>query len=128
VGANISGTLNYVLAKNSGTDSGTMSGTDSVYIYQGQTDGSWDGTSAEACAPSSRCANTWTMDSGWWTVKNASAITTGSNTTFPHGYADIADGSGVGISTGFTSFPRTTRSRWSSTAAAQMSESASFLR
>lgn len=97
-------TLNYTFATDTSTSTGTLSasgGTDSAYIYQGQST-SMIGNSD--CAYTSACANTYTTDIGWNIVKNASSITTGNQTQYPTGWADISDGSGNGLEIGVYQF------------------------
>jgi hypothetical protein len=96
---NISGTLNYSIATHTTPHTGTVStagGTDTVYIYQGQSQSKqWD-----ECTEGSNCANKYTTDTGYTVVKNAAQQASGSSTQYPQGWADIANSSGVGIQMG----------------------------
>ncbi len=93
---NISGPANYAIANDTSSPStGSVSGTDSVYLYQGESQlmtlaGSWCGYQ---CVP-------YTNDKGYSIVKNGSTVLAGADTQYPQGWADITDGNGVGVETG----------------------------
>ena len=88
---NISGTLTYQIAKNSGIATGTTSGTDSTYLYQAE---------SQLAEPSGYCASKchpYSTISGWAIMHNGGSVATGSASQYVAGWADIADGSGVGV-------------------------------
>jgi hypothetical protein len=92
--ANISGTLNWKIAGDSsvctsGVCSGTMSGTDYTYIYQGKSNSMTSGTLALPVA--------YTSDTGYTIRNNTTTLATGDAAHFPTGWADIADASGNGM-------------------------------
>ena len=92
---NIAGTLHYTVANDTATPTaGTMSGTDSVYLYQGQSQflkGShWCGN---GCIP-------YTDDLGYSIRKNSATLAAGDDTKFVQGWADISDSSGAGVEIG----------------------------
>ena len=99
-GVNLSGTLNYAIANDTGTPAtGTVSGSDTAYVYQG-------GSTLMADARTG-CGNPCTLytpDTGYRITKNASNITTGTVNQYPQGWADIANGSGVGVEIGAYQF------------------------
>ena len=106
ISPNITGTLTYTIAKDSGTQTGTLNqagGTDSVYIYQGQSTlmSSTDATNGNC---STACKNTYTPDSGFQIVNNGSTLVTGTSAQYPAGYADISDANGVGMEIGVYQF------------------------
>ncbi len=91
--------LKYTIATDTSTATGTLNasgGTDSAYIYQGQS----QAMAYNDCAYQSACANSFTNDTGWTVVKNASATVSGGSAQYPAGWADISDSSGNGIETG----------------------------
>jgi hypothetical protein len=92
---NISGTLNYTIANHTGAPStGTMSGTDSVYLYQGESQlMKWQDWCGSGCVP-------YTTDTGYSIVKNGSTIISGTDTQYPQGWADISNTNGVGVEIG----------------------------
>jgi hypothetical protein len=77
----MSGTLNFTIGSNSGTQTGTLNqsgGTDQAYLYEGQT-GHFTG--GQQCGPSAgnqvsayaSCANGYTPDQGWEIVKSTTS-------------------------------------------------------
>jgi hypothetical protein len=108
--ANLSGTLNYIIATHNSTSTGTLNnsaGTDScgeggsaqcAYIYQAEStmmkNPGWctGGTWATCVAPASI--------SGYSVIANGSAATTGTSAQWPAGWADLTDSSGAGIEIG----------------------------
>lgn len=91
---NISGTLTYQIANDATTTSGTMSGTDSTYLYQAESDlGKASGWCAGTCGPPSTI-------SGFSIMHNGSALVSGSSSQYPIGWADIATSGGVGVMIG----------------------------
>lgn len=93
---NISGPLNYTFANSTGTPTvGTVSGSDSAYLYQGKSSpmqyGSWCG--------GDQCIDL-TTDSGWRINKNGSDTQTGSSAQPVQGWGDISNGSGAGVEIG----------------------------
>jgi hypothetical protein len=103
---NLTGTLNYSIAApttgtgcNGTTCSGTLNqaaGTDSVYLYQAESTlmkfPGW-------CATGSGCVPMTTL-TGYSVVKNGVAVTTGTGSQYPQGWADISDSSGAGVQIG----------------------------
>jgi hypothetical protein len=92
---NISGTLNYSVANDTASPTtGTVSGTDNVYLYQGESQNmkspDWCGY---GCVP-------YTTDAGYSIVKNGTPVLNGTDTQYPQGWADISDGNGVGVEIG----------------------------
>jgi hypothetical protein len=92
--ANISGTRSFQIAKDASTiESGTISGSDDAYIYQGATEhmeaDNWDAVTPQ-----------YTTDAGWDVRENGVSLDTGDNTTHVGGWADIRDASGVGVQIG----------------------------
>ncbi len=99
LGANISSTLNYSMANHTGTPTtGTMSGSDEVTLFQGQSQlMQWD----DCHTSSPACADLLTTVHGYAIKKNGSdLITPGTETQYPQGWADISNGSGVGVQIG----------------------------
>ncbi len=96
--ANIAGTRSYRIAKDAGTEAtGTMSGSNDVYVYAGQTEWlrheQWGGSGA---VPP-------TNDEGWKVILNGntgSPVDSGPIAEHVDGWADIRDASGVGVSIG----------------------------
>jgi len=101
-GVNLSGTTNFTFANHTGTPTtGTLSGSDSAYIYQGQSllmgDAGWSG-----------CGNpctTFTLDSGYRVAKNGAILTSGSSSQYPQGWAEVSSStSGAGVEIGTYQF------------------------
>jgi hypothetical protein len=95
IAPNISGTLNYTVANDTATPTaGTMSGTDSVYLYQGQSQfmkgANWCGYGCIAYTP----------DIGYKIAKNTTMLASGDDTKAVQGWADISDSSGAGVEIG----------------------------
>lgn len=96
---NISGTLTYTVANHTGTPTtGTMSGTDSVYLYQGLSISQLGSGPAQAAGSAGFVP--LTTDSGYRITKNGANLLTGTNTQYPQGWADISNASGVGVEIG----------------------------
>jgi hypothetical protein len=97
---NISGTLNYaiggaVVSNGTGTvQTGTMTTSDSVYLYQGRTN-----LLASNCSGANGCID-FTTDDGYVMKKNTSTLASGDSTKYVEGWADISDASGVGVEIG----------------------------
>ena len=99
----LTGTLNYTFAKHAGAgnETGTISGADSVYLYQAQSRLlkvlNW--CEAAGCVPIS-------ADRGYTLVKTASATPTpatlasGTQFEYPVGWADLSNATGAGIQIG----------------------------
>jgi len=97
---NIQGTLAYTMATDAATQTGTLNqpgGTDSVYIYQGQSQALIGNSD---CAYQSACANSFTTDLGYVAQKNNATIVSGGPTQYPQGWMDCSDSSGTGIEIG----------------------------
>ncbi len=99
---NITGPLTYTIANDTASPStGTLNqagGTDSAYIYQGESQAmNWhewcSSNSTPACVP-------YTPDTGYTISKNGSPVLQGSDTQFPQGWADISDSNGIGVEIG----------------------------
>jgi len=94
----ISGTLTYKIANDAGITTSTMSGSDTTYLYQAESNlaksSSWCNAT---CNPPSTI-------SGWAIMHNGSAVLTGSASQYPTGWADIATSGGVGILIGQDQF------------------------
>ncbi len=92
---NISGTLNYTVANDTAIPTtGTMAGSDSVYLYQGESQHmKWQDWCGDGCVP-------FTKDKGYLIVKNGHTILGGSDTQYVQGWADISDRNGVGVQIG----------------------------
>jgi hypothetical protein len=95
--ATLSGTRTYQIAKHGGAvETGTMSGTDDISLYQGQSllmkEADWCGS---GCVP-------YTTDTGYVLKKNGATIATGTEApnNAPGGWADINDSTGVGVTIG----------------------------
>lgn len=92
---NITGPVTYKIGNHTASaTTGTASGSDSVYLYQGEalsmkTD-DWCGW---GCVP-------YTTDRGYSIVKNGLTVLSGTNAQYPQGWADVSDASGVGVETG----------------------------
>ena len=74
---------------------GSLSSTDSVYLYQGQSsflqDKNWSNCNDPCTA--------WTTDAGWRIAKNGSTLTSGTNAQPTEGWANL-DAGGVGVNFG----------------------------
>lgn len=93
------GTLNWNIGNHTGISTpttGTMTSTNTVFIYRGQntalTDSSW-GNCGSPCAM-------FTQDAGYAITKNGTSLQTGTNAQIEVGYADLANSSNVGIQIG----------------------------
>ena len=91
----LSGSPNYAIANHTATPTtGTLSGTDSVYLYQGDSQQmryqDWCGF---GCVP-------YTKDSGYTIAKNGAVLLGGTSGQYPQGWADITDSRGVGVEIG----------------------------
>jgi len=95
IAPNISGTLNYTIANDTGSPTtGTVSGTDSVYIYQGESQlMKYYNYCGSGCVP-------FTTDTGYKIVKNTTTLLSGGDTQYPQGWADISNAAGVGVEIG----------------------------
>jgi len=95
--ANLGGTLAYSIGTDAAPQTGTLSsGSDSAYLYQGQTNAlQWSET-----PPASPVANSYTTDTGFNVVKNGSTQYHGDLTQTPQGWADISGNGGAGIEIG----------------------------
>ena len=93
---NIAGTLNYTIATHATPQTGTLSGEDSVYIYQGQSEFMCDGN----CPFGSSCANSYTRDTGYSVMKSGAAVASGNSRQYHTGWADIRDATGAGVQVG----------------------------
>lgn len=91
----ISGTASYSIANHTGSPStGTLTGTDSVYLYQGVSQQmKWQDWCGYLCVP-------YTTDVGYSIKKNNATVVSGSDSQYPQGWANVQDGSGVGIEIG----------------------------
>jgi hypothetical protein len=98
VSPNISGTLAYTIATDGAPQTGSLSASDSAYIYQGQSQ--FMTATASGCDYQSSCANTYTKDTGYIAKKNSAAIASGDGTKAIGGWADISNSSGVGVEIG----------------------------
>jgi hypothetical protein len=102
IAPNISGTLQYTVAADStactaGVCTGTMSGSDSVFIYQGQSS-----LMAQQADCNATCMGTFTPDIGYVVSKNTTTLALNSDGSQTPGafYADVKDSSGVGVEIG----------------------------
>lgn len=103
---NITGPLTYTIEANA-TQTGTLDqtgGTDSAYVYQGQSRWMIPVNSDIPCDVASPCANTYTTDSGFVAKKNSTTLATGTTSQYPQGWADIRNSSGAGIEIGMHEF------------------------
>lgn len=91
----ISGTLTYTLATDSKPHTGTLSGSDTAYIYQGQSDWMLFSDGCDAA-----CQKAFTPDLGYVVRKNNTTLAIGDRTKAVGGWADIADSSGAGVEIG----------------------------
>ncbi len=98
IDANISGTINYNMATDTTPVTGTLSGSDTLYIYQAQSSNFILG--GTGCDYQSSCANKYTMDIGYVAKKNATTVASGDQTKIIGGWLDCYNSSGVGIQTG----------------------------
>jgi len=87
----------FTIANHTGTPTtGTVTGTDSVYLYQGESQSmKWQ----DWCNTGSGCV-TFTNDAGYSIVQNGAVLLSGTDTQYPQGWADISDGNGVGVTIG----------------------------
>jgi YetA-like protein/Bacterial Ig-like domain (group 1)/Dockerin type I domain len=106
ISPNLSGTLNYTIAAptsgtgcNGSTCTGTLNqagGTDYAYLYQAESDlmkpSSWCPT-GNGCIP-------YTSLSGYSVIRNGTALTTGTVSQYPRGWADISNSAGAGVQIG----------------------------
>jgi hypothetical protein len=92
---NLTGASSYSIANHSSSPTtGTLASTDSVYLYQGQSQQmKWQDWCGFGCVP-------FTTDTGYRIVKNGATVVSGTDTQYPQGWADVSDGSGVGVSIG----------------------------
>lgn len=92
IAPNISGTTNFSFGNEGASPTtGTLTGADSVYVYQGETQKmKWQDWCGYLCVP-------FTTDSGYSIKKNGSTLQSGANT---EGWADISNTSGAGIEVG----------------------------
>ncbi len=104
ISPNIIGKLNYTIATDNMPQAGTLNqagGTDSAYIYQGQTNFMINHENGDpSCPYQSACANTYTSDAGYTVYKNTAQIASGDASSIVGGWADISDSGGVGIEIG----------------------------
>jgi hypothetical protein len=88
------GTPTYTIATHASPITGTLGASDSVYLYQGESQlmkfQDWCGFQ---CVP-------YTTDTGYKVVKNGAMLTSGTNTQYSQGWADIKDANGAGLSIG----------------------------
>jgi hypothetical protein len=106
----LSGTITATIANHTVTPtSTTLTGSDNVDIYQGQSsffDPCLETASdyvSNACIGST-AKNTWTPDTGYHITKNGTDLTSGTSAQFPQGWADCTDGSGNGVLIGSNLF------------------------
>jgi hypothetical protein len=92
---NVSGATSYSIGTHTTSPStGSLTGGDSVYLYQGESQSmKWQDWCGFSCVP-------YTNDAGYSIVKNGSTLSTGADTQYPQGWADVSDGSGTGVSVG----------------------------
>ena len=94
----LAGNKTFSFGTHSSPLNGSLSGKDSAYLYQATSENlrhmHWCGF---GCIP-------YTKDTGYQVVKNGttlmSGLTTGGNTQYPEGWADLADSEGAGITIG----------------------------
>lgn len=91
----ISGTLSWTIANETATPaSGTMSGSDNLYVYQGASDSlKWQDWCGFQCVA-------YSTDSGWRLNVNGSDTDSGSASQVIGGWGNIENSSGVGIQIG----------------------------
>jgi hypothetical protein len=91
----ISGTTNYSFGNHtSAPTTGTLTSSDNIYLYQGESQQlKWQDWCGSGCVP-------FTNDTGYSIVKNGSTLTSGVDTQYPQGWADISNSSGTGIEIG----------------------------
>jgi Bacterial Ig domain len=99
--ANLSGTLTYTFGNDTGTPTtGTMSGSNTAYLYVAETAALKGGQSATSwCVGYGGCVLPSSL-TGYVIMNNGSAVVTGTASQFPQGWADIQDSGGVGIQIG----------------------------
>lgn len=98
---NISGTFSYTLPTDTTDQTGTMTTSNTVYTYQGQTNYFLGiGPAGPGCDYLSACANSFTTDTGYIEKKDATTLASGDQTKVVNGWADIRDSGGVGIEIG----------------------------
>jgi hypothetical protein len=101
VAPGISGTLNYTVATDTTEQTGTMSGSDFVYLYQGQANTfAGVGPSGAETNYGTTGAGILTPDVGYRAYKNSTSLASGDQTKIVLGYADIRDSSGIGVEIG----------------------------
>ena len=100
VSPNITGALNYTIATDTTPQTGTLSGTDSAYVYQAQANFMVSTAGGSTCNYQSVCANTYTTDTGYTAYKNSTSIASGDSSKVIGGWADISNGAGVGVEIG----------------------------
>ena len=108
LGANLTGPLNYSIASYLGDNStgcangictGTLSGSDNAYIYQGLSNYIPSADSqGNNCGLG--CYDTFTTDQGGVLQKNGTTISTSNVNQAPMGFADVSNSSGVGVEIG----------------------------
>lgn len=92
----LGGPLSYAIANHtSSPTTGTVSGSESVYLFQGDSDLMKDTRNGcgYGCVP-------YTTDPGYRLVANGGVVMSGSKTEYPEGWADIRDASGAGLQIG----------------------------
>ena len=93
------GPVSYTMATDSTPQTGTLSSTDDVTIYQGQSQTMILG--GTGCDYQSGCANKFTTDLGYVAKKNTTTvIASGDATKVVGGWMDCASGSGAGLEIG----------------------------
>ena len=92
---NLTSSSSYSIANHtSSPTTGTLASTDSVYLYQGQSQQmKWQDWCGFGCL-------SYTTDTGYRIVKNGATVASGADTQYPQGWADLSDSSGVGVSIG----------------------------
>lgn len=95
ISPNISGTVNYTIATDGQPQTGTLTGSDDAYLYQGQTNKmQWN-----ECPDGPTKCNV-TPDKGFSVIKNNSVLYSRNEAYAPQGWADVRDGSGAGVEIG----------------------------
>ena len=90
--------VNFTIASNGASQTGSLSGGDTAYVYEGQSHGV---VANDDCDMATACANALTTDTGWTIKKNSTVLASDtSGSTCPYGWADINDGSGNGVEIG----------------------------
>jgi hypothetical protein len=88
------GTPTYTIATHAAPATGTLSASDSVYLYQGESQlMKWQDWCGFQCV-------TYTKDTGYQIVKNGATVASGTDTQYPQGWADLRDANGAGLSIG----------------------------